>query len=224
MPAVRSADHNGIELATIRVSELRTELVLQNREVLHRIVRHVGKRAGDTFIVVVRAFNHEVVITGALPSDTGASTSSQTTRATYASLQQGKVQNAQADRRCWQILRLSELISRLDLCSSGIQRWWRSRHLYGLCGCTRLKGHIARRGPADLDVYLFTQSLEPGHLCANSVSTGEQMLKPVLTRTVSLRGRGHVGGYVGRSNLCADHCRTAGIRYCSNHVSVNCLA
>src|SRR6266478_4834519 len=62
MKLVRSAQHNGVELTGVGMSEFRTELVLQRGEFLHRIDRDGNQGSGHTLVVIVDAFNREVVV------------------------------------------------------------------------------------------------------------------------------------------------------------------
>ena len=77
---------DNVELAAIRVSELRIELILQHREVGNRIVRHVNRRAGDTLVVIVHSFDREIIIAWTLPSDCRTRSSSQAAAASHAGL------------------------------------------------------------------------------------------------------------------------------------------
>jgi hypothetical protein len=67
--AVGAAFHGSIELTAGGVPELSTELIGQESEVIYRFRRHGDQRAGDSLIVVVHAFDGEVVVAGPLTAD-----------------------------------------------------------------------------------------------------------------------------------------------------------
>ena len=78
MEAVGAALSRGVELSTGRVAKLRAELILNNREVLDRVVGDIHDRTRHALVVVVDALDGKVVIARTLSADCRARAGSQT--------------------------------------------------------------------------------------------------------------------------------------------------
>src|SRR6202166_5408732 len=94
MKRIRATLDDGVELATRRMSEVRSELVLQNREFRHCIVRNRDQRAGHGFVIVVHTLDGEVVISGTLATDARTSACADSAAGGDASAQERSTQNA----------------------------------------------------------------------------------------------------------------------------------
>src|ERR1700719_1303261 len=94
MKQIRTALDDGVELPTGRMSEVRSELVLQNREFRHCIVRNRDQRAGNGFVIVVDTLDGEVVISGTLATDAGTGACADSTASCDPCAQERKIQNA----------------------------------------------------------------------------------------------------------------------------------
>ena len=69
MEGVGAALHGEVELAAGGVTELRTELVLQQREVRYGVGWNIDERTGHALIVVIHTLDGEVIVAGPLAAD-----------------------------------------------------------------------------------------------------------------------------------------------------------
>src|SRR5438270_9821868 len=80
------------------MAELRRELVGNKGKALDRIIGNVDERTSDSLVVVVDAFNGEVVVTGTLSADRRPDANPDTARRGDSRTQERRVQNAKASR------------------------------------------------------------------------------------------------------------------------------
>ena len=78
------------------MTELSIELIGQNREVLHRIVRYRNQGSSYNFVVVVDAFHCEVVVARPLAANGGADSKSHGARVGDSGTQEREIQNTSA--------------------------------------------------------------------------------------------------------------------------------
>ncbi len=103
MELVGAGDDGGVELAAGGVTELGRELVGDEGEVADGIVGHVDEWAGDGLVVVVDAFNCEVIVTRALTADRWANTDTDTASGGDAGAQKRGVENAETNGWRWEV-------------------------------------------------------------------------------------------------------------------------
>src|SRR5262249_4269880 len=65
---VRTTVHDRIELSAGRMPELRVELILEERKFLGCFDRHIDQWSRDDLVVVIDAFDHEIVLRWPLTS------------------------------------------------------------------------------------------------------------------------------------------------------------
>ena len=96
MERVRSALYHSVELPARRVSKFRRKVIFQKREFRHRIVRHGHQRTSDALVVVIHAFNREVVVARTLPTNRRARSHTDAALRRHTGAQQRKVQHTAA--------------------------------------------------------------------------------------------------------------------------------
>ena len=126
MKLVGSADNHGVELRSRRVSELRAELILQNRQVLDRVVGNGDQRTCNRPIVVVHSFDAEVVIPGTLSAYRRAGAGAESAARGDSRIQQRKIQDSRSRssyRSQRHILHLPDFIRVLQLRRARVEDW-----------------------------------------------------------------------------------------------------
>ena len=91
---VGAALHDLIELPARGMAIFRRELVCQQREFFHRIIRDDRKRTGHGLAIVVDSFDGEVVVARALSADGGAAAHTHRAAGRNAGTQQREVDHA----------------------------------------------------------------------------------------------------------------------------------
>jgi hypothetical protein len=88
---IRAALDHGVKLTAGGVAELGAELILQQGEALHRVIRDHNEISRDRLVVVVHAFHREVIVVGTLAAHGWAGTCPQRARLGNAGTQKRKV-------------------------------------------------------------------------------------------------------------------------------------
>src|SRR5207249_7614712 len=91
---IRSTFYNGIELPSRGMTELRRELILQERELSDRLIRNIDEWTSHSLVIVIHAFNVKVVIHRTLAANRRTCALSDTTITRYSRIQKGQFNKA----------------------------------------------------------------------------------------------------------------------------------
>ena len=89
MNVVCAGFDDGIELTRVRVPELRAKLIRKSGEFLDRIVRDGDQRPSHALVVIVDAFNREIVVSWTLSPHRWTCAGANSTAGAHAGLKQG---------------------------------------------------------------------------------------------------------------------------------------
>ena len=131
MELVRSAHHDGVVLTAGGVAEFRAELVLQRGEFFHSVVGHGDQGPGDALIVVVHAFDREIVVPRTLAAYGRAGAGSQAAARSHTGLKQGEIQHSEPDGGDRRIGGRLFVEGALNLRGGRVDRRWRAGNFDG---------------------------------------------------------------------------------------------
>ena len=221
---VRARLHDQVEYAARRAAELRAELVLKQRELLHRIVRNGDLRAGDIVVVVHHAVYAEGVILRTLSGNAGARALSDTAGTGHAGAEQAEVPDSGAASRDTQVLRRVRGKGGLQLRGRGVDQRRRGGNLHSRRDRAYLQRQVDRSGVVEIqrDIGHFGRREAVGG-GRNVVLSDWKVVDPVFSGRVGRCGVLDAGGYIKGNDRRVRYRCSAGVRHAPDEIAVDRL-
>src|SRR5580700_7943267 len=135
------------------MAEVRSELILQKGELGYGVVLNDHHGTRDGAVVVIDAFDSEVVVARALPPDAGAGTYANAAAGCHAWRQQRQVNDARTTGRRGEFHHLLGLEGVLNLRCAGIDGYRAGADLHRLHAPTDLHVNVGSRGHIERDLH-----------------------------------------------------------------------